>query len=86
MILADLTCKLLARRAGRWIDPRTTLCALKLGGWAPIDLLLHGAEEARARTGPKRSASPTSPRRARAICSSSRRSATVRTKAAGSIR
>ena len=46
VILADLTCKLSRAEAGRWIDPEQNLCALKLGGWAPMDLLLHDAEEA----------------------------------------
>jgi ATP-dependent helicase/nuclease subunit A len=46
VILADLTCKLSRPDAGRWIDPSGSLCALKLGGWAPTDLLLHGSEEA----------------------------------------
>jgi ATP-dependent exoDNAse (exonuclease V) beta subunit len=46
VILADLTCKLSRAEAGRWIDSGNNLCALKLGGWAPFDLLLHDAEEA----------------------------------------
>ena len=46
VILADLTCKLARADAGRWLDSERNLCALKLGGWAPIDLLLHDAEEA----------------------------------------
>jgi len=46
VILADLTCKLARAEAGRWLDPDSSTCALKLGGWAPIDLLLHDAEEA----------------------------------------
>ncbi len=46
VILADLTCKLARAEAGRWLDAGNNLCALKLGGWAPIDLLLHDAEEA----------------------------------------
>jgi ATP-dependent exoDNAse (exonuclease V) beta subunit len=46
VILADLTCRLSRSEAARWLDPAAGLCALKLGGWAPIDLLLHGAEEA----------------------------------------
>jgi ATP-dependent exoDNAse (exonuclease V) beta subunit len=46
VILADLTCRLSRPDAGRWIDPTGSLCALKLGGWAPTDLLLHGPEEA----------------------------------------
>ena len=46
VILADLTCKLARAEAGRWLDPPSGLCALKIGGWAPIDLVLHDAEEA----------------------------------------
>jgi ATP-dependent exoDNAse (exonuclease V) beta subunit len=45
VILADLTCKLARAEAGRWIDPEQNICALKLGGWAPMDLILHDAEE-----------------------------------------
>jgi ATP-dependent exoDNAse (exonuclease V) beta subunit len=46
VILADVTCKLSRPDAGRWIDATGSLCALKLGGWAPTDLLVHGYEEA----------------------------------------
>ena len=46
VILADLTCKLSRAEAGRWLNAEANLCALKLGGWAPVDLLLHDAEEA----------------------------------------
>jgi ATP-dependent helicase/nuclease subunit A len=46
VILADLTCKLSRPEAGRWIDRENGMCAVKLGGWAPVDLLLHDAEEA----------------------------------------
>src|ERR671913_429377 len=46
VILADLTCKLSRAEAGRWIDGASNMCALKIGGWAPMDLLLHDAEEA----------------------------------------
>jgi ATP-dependent exoDNAse (exonuclease V) beta subunit len=45
VVLADLTCKLSRAEAGRWIDADANLCALKIGGWAPRDLLLHDAEE-----------------------------------------
>ena len=45
VILADLTCKLARADAGRWLDPAANRCALKLGGWTPRDLLLHGNEE-----------------------------------------
>ena len=46
VILADLTCKLSRAEAGRWIDPASNLCALKIGGWAPLELVLHDPEEA----------------------------------------
>ena len=46
VVLADLTCKLSRADAGRWLDPSRQLCALKIGGWSPMDLLLHDAEEA----------------------------------------
>jgi ATP-dependent exoDNAse (exonuclease V) beta subunit len=46
VILADLTCKLARAEAGRWLDAPNNVCALKIGGWSPIDLLLHDAEEA----------------------------------------
>jgi ATP-dependent helicase/nuclease subunit A len=46
VVLADLTCRLSRPEAGRWIDPEHGMCALKLAGWSPIDLLLHDAEEA----------------------------------------
>jgi ATP-dependent exoDNAse (exonuclease V) beta subunit len=45
VILADLTCKLSRSDASRWLDPDAKRCALKLGGWSPIDLILHGTEE-----------------------------------------
>jgi ATP-dependent helicase/nuclease subunit A len=46
VILADLTCKLARAEAGRWLDAANHRCALKIGGWSPIDLLLHDPEEA----------------------------------------
>jgi ATP-dependent exoDNAse (exonuclease V) beta subunit len=45
VILADLTCKLARADAGRWIDPDRKLCALRLGGWSPHDLLRQGPIE-----------------------------------------
>ena len=45
VILADPTCKLSPLEASRWIDKDHDLCALKIGGWAPIDLVHHGEEE-----------------------------------------
>jgi ATP-dependent exoDNAse (exonuclease V) beta subunit len=45
VVLADVTCKLNRADAGRYIDPARNLCALKIGGWAPTDLLDHEALE-----------------------------------------
>jgi len=45
VILADPTCKLSPAEASRWISKDDGLCALKLAGWAPIDLVMHGEEE-----------------------------------------
>ena len=45
VILADPTCKLSPAEASRWLSADDGLCALKLAGWAPIDLVLHGEEE-----------------------------------------
>jgi ATP-dependent exoDNAse (exonuclease V) beta subunit len=45
VILADPTCKLSRVEAGRWIDPGHRVCAIKLAGLSPLDLLTHGAEE-----------------------------------------
>jgi ATP-dependent exoDNAse (exonuclease V) beta subunit len=45
VILADITCNLAAWNPGRWIDADRGLCALRLGGWQPWDLIAHDAEE-----------------------------------------
>ena len=45
VVLADPTCRLHRRTAGRFIDPDRGLCALRLVGWPPLDLLDHEAEE-----------------------------------------
>ena len=45
VVLADPTCRLHRRTAGRFIDPARGLCALRLAGWPPLDLLDHEAEE-----------------------------------------
>jgi ATP-dependent exoDNAse (exonuclease V) beta subunit len=45
IILADPTCKLTRVEAGRWVDPDRGVCALKLAGLSPFDLLIHGGEE-----------------------------------------
>ena len=45
VILADPTCKLHRKTADRYIDPERGLCALRLAGWQPLDLLDHEDEE-----------------------------------------
>ena len=45
VVLADPTCRLHRRTAGRFIDPARGLCALRLAGWPPLDLLDHQDEE-----------------------------------------
>ena len=45
VILADPTCKLHRKTAGRFIDAERGLCALRIAGWSPLDLLDHEAVE-----------------------------------------
>jgi ATP-dependent exoDNAse (exonuclease V) beta subunit len=45
VVLADPTCKLTRLEAGRWVDPGRNVCALRLAGLSPFDLLMHGGEE-----------------------------------------
>ena len=45
VILADPTGKLHRKTADRYVDAERGLCALRLGGWQPLDLLDHQAEE-----------------------------------------
>jgi ATP-dependent helicase/nuclease subunit A len=45
VILADITAGI-AGNPGRWVDPDRGLCALRLGGWQPWDLLDHADDEA----------------------------------------
>jgi ATP-dependent helicase/nuclease subunit A len=45
VILADPTCKLHRQTADRFIDSDRGLCALRLAGWQPLDLLEHEQEE-----------------------------------------
>jgi len=45
VILADPTCRLSRDDASRYLDAQRGLCALKIGGWAPRDLLDHEPEE-----------------------------------------
>jgi ATP-dependent helicase/nuclease subunit A len=46
VVLADITAGIAAWNPGRWIDAERGLCALRLGGWQPWELLEHEAEEA----------------------------------------
>jgi ATP-dependent exoDNAse (exonuclease V) beta subunit len=45
VILADLTCRLARADAGRHLDPARGLCALRLGGWTPLELRAQQALE-----------------------------------------
>ena len=45
VILADLTCRLNRDDASRYLDPSRRLCAMKIGGWAPLEVHEHEAEE-----------------------------------------
>jgi ATP-dependent exoDNAse (exonuclease V) beta subunit len=46
VILADIGCKLSRDDASRYLDSTRGLCAIKLGGWTPVDLAEHNAIEA----------------------------------------
>jgi ATP-dependent helicase/nuclease subunit A len=45
VILADMTAKLRASAASRYLDSGRNVCAIRLGGCAPADLLEHEEEE-----------------------------------------
>ena len=45
VILGDPTARLYRTAAGRFIDSASGLCALRLAGWSPLDLLDHQQEE-----------------------------------------
>lgn len=45
VILADLTAKLRPTRAFRYIDSDCSLCAIRIGGWSPLDLVDHEGDE-----------------------------------------
>ena len=47
VILADIGCKLSQEDASRYLDSSRNLCAIRIGGWSPLDLLEHNAEEAK---------------------------------------
>ena len=45
VILADVTAKIAHADPDRYLAPEKSLCAVKLAGWAPRELLDHAAEE-----------------------------------------
>ena len=47
VILVDMTASLARQSASRYIDPERRLCAQRLGGWSPPDLLDHEQVEVR---------------------------------------
>ena len=47
VVLADIACKLSRDDASRYLDPEGKLCAIRIGGWSPLNLQEHNAEEAR---------------------------------------
>ena len=47
VVLADIACKLSLDEASRYLDPERKLCAIRIGGWSPLDLQEHNAEEAK---------------------------------------
>jgi ATP-dependent exoDNAse (exonuclease V) beta subunit len=47
VVLADIACKLSLDDASRYLDPQKKLCAVRIGGWSPLDLQDHNAEEAK---------------------------------------
>ena len=47
VLLADIACKLSLEDASRYLDPEKRLCAMKLGGWSPLDLQEHNDVEAK---------------------------------------
>jgi ATP-dependent exoDNAse (exonuclease V) beta subunit len=46
VILADIGCRLSLDDASRHLDPERNLCAIRIGGWSPLDLLDQNANEA----------------------------------------
>jgi ATP-dependent helicase/nuclease subunit A len=47
VILADITCGLSRAEAQRYLDSARGLCAIRLAGWAPLDLIENNDREAR---------------------------------------
>ena len=47
VVLADIACKLSLEDASRYLEPEKKLCAVRIGGWSPLDLQEHNDEEAK---------------------------------------
>ncbi|MDP2053969.1 MAG: UvrD-helicase domain-containing protein, partial [Acidobacteriota bacterium] len=47
VVLADIACKLSLEDASRYLDPANQLCAMRIGGWSPVELLEHNDQEAK---------------------------------------
>jgi hypothetical protein len=47
VVLADIACKLSLEEASRYLDPARKLCAVRIGGWSPIELQEHNDGEAK---------------------------------------
>jgi ATP-dependent exoDNAse (exonuclease V) beta subunit len=47
VILADIACKLSLDDASRYLDPEKKLCAIRIGGWSPLDLQENNQREAK---------------------------------------
>jgi ATP-dependent exoDNAse (exonuclease V) beta subunit len=45
VVLVDLTAKETPREPARWVDPARRLCAMRLAGCAPLELLEHAEDE-----------------------------------------
>ena len=47
VVLADIACKLSLDDASRYLDPSKNLCAMRIGGWSPLELQEHNDQEAK---------------------------------------
>jgi ATP-dependent helicase/nuclease subunit A len=47
VVLADIACKLSLDDASRYLDPQKNLCAMRIGGWSPLELQENNAQEAK---------------------------------------
>lgn len=47
VVLADIACKLSLDDASRYLDPEKNLCAMRIGGWSPLELQEHNDQEAK---------------------------------------